>query len=222
MEHEDELQRDLTEATTLQEKLWRDKSRMLKIKCDGTNSRYFHLSTIGRRSKTQITWIRNEVDVWTEGEDNIKKIVVDHFKSLFSTSELEINVQDLNVILWLITDEDNNLLSRDVTIAEVKEALFSMDPHKAPGPDGFTPLFYQKFWDIVHLDLFHAIKSFMDSGHILKEWNHTNVALIPKIPSPESMNHFRPISLCNVSFRILSKVLGNRIKPLLEKIISPD
>ncbi|KAL5721690.1 hypothetical protein ACHQM5_005303 [Ranunculus cassubicifolius] len=222
VEAEDNLQRDLADATNLQEKMWRDKSRVLKIKCDGTNSRYFHLSTLGRRGRLNISRIKNNAGVWTEGEDNIKEIVVNHFKELFSTSEPEVKLHDLDIIPCVITDEDNNLLSRDVAIAEIKEALFSMDPHKAPGPDGFTPFFYQIFWDTIHLDLFKAIKSFMDSGHLLKEWNHTNIALIPKVTVPEAMGQFRPISLCNVSFRILSKVLANRIKPLLEKFISPN
>lgn len=221
IEVENALQKQVEEAVHLQEHLWRDKSRELRIKCDGTNSRYFHLTTVTRRSRASISRIKDANGVWVEGNTNISNTIVNYFQTIFKSSEPDIHIQDLDIITPTISDEENQNLVRDVSLEEIKDALFSMDPNKAPGPDGFTPLFYQKYWDIIHSDLFDAIKSFMTNGHMLREWNHTNISLIPKIAAPESMDHFRPISLCNVSFRILSKVLANRLKPLLEKIISP-
>jgi hypothetical protein len=56
---------------------------------------------------------------------------------------------------------------------------------------------------------------------MLKEFNHTDIALIPKIDNPSSVHHFRPISLINFNYKIISKILSNRFKPLIHKIISP-
>ena len=65
------------------------------------------------------------------------------------------------------------------------------------------------------------VKAFFFNGHLLKEINKTFITLIPKSDSPKTSNHFKPISLCNVCYKIIAKSLANRIKPLLNKIVSP-
>ncbi len=107
------------------------------------------------------------------------------------------------------------------TPAEIKQALFSLDSNKSPSPDGFPPLFYKHYWDVINFDLIEAVISFFTRGHILKEINHTFIALIPKSNKASTVNQFRPISLCNTSYKIISKILSNRLKPLLHKLISP-
>lgn len=103
---------------------------------------------------------------------------------------------------------------------EVRKAVFQMGPLKAPGSDGFPGLFYQKYWEVVGDDVFNTVKEFFQNGHILKEMNHTNVALIPKVSNPESMSQFRPISLCRFNYKIVSKVLANRLQPYMHNMIT--
>ncbi|XP_048591584.1 uncharacterized protein LOC125576203 [Brassica napus] len=99
-------------------------------------------------------------------------------------------------------------------------ALFAMHPDKAPGPDGMTALFYQKFWDIVKEDLTLMVNKFLFDGTVTNGLNDTNICLIPKTPKPNDMAQFRPISLCNVSYKIISKVLCQRLKKVLPGLIS--
>jgi len=66
-----------------------------------------------------------------------------------------------------------------------------------------------------------SIGNFFTSNQLLREQNHTFLALIPKRLGPSAVHHFRPISLCNIIYKIISKLLANRLKPLLSKIISP-
>ena len=78
-----------------------------------------------------------------------------------------------------------------------------MGPYKGPGPDGIPGFFFQQFWDIVKMDVCDAIQAFFHSGSLLKALNQTFIMLIPKIPNPEEVSNFRPISLCNVFYKII-------------------
>ena len=96
-----------------------------------------------------------------------------------------------------------------------------MDPYKAPGLDRFGPSFFQHHWPIIGEKIVCVIKDFFNSGRLLKEIDHTLIALIPKASNPERINQFRPISLYNVIYKIIAKVMVDRMRPILEKIIQP-
>ena len=95
-----------------------------------------------------------------------------------------------------ITRAHSELPSAVVTPEEVKNALFSIHPNKAPDPDGFNTFFFQRVWHIIGDDLTATIKEFFVSGYLLKEVNHTSISLVPKIPNPSKLNDYRPISCC--------------------------
>ena len=96
-----------------------------------------------------------------------------------------------------------------------------MEPDNAPSPDGFYFHFYRICWTLIRKDLLRMIKSFKVKSKVSGCTNSTFLALIPKEFNLSSFDRFRPISLCNVSYKILSKLLANRLKPLLGKLISP-
>ena len=120
----------------------------------------------------------------------------------------------------VIIDEINALLSRKFEVHEVELALQQMAPFKAPGPNGMPSLFYQHFWETVSHDVTFSILMWLNSGTLPQSLNHTFISLIPKIKSPEYAHQFRPISLCNVLYKIFSKVLANYLKKVLPSIIT--
>ena len=95
-----------------------------------------------------------------------------------------------------------------------------MAPLRAPGLDGMPPLFFQTFWSDIGLDVSESMLSCLNSRTILNSINHTFLTLIPKVKNPETIAQFRSISLSNVIYKILSKVIVNRLKPFLNSIIS--
>ena len=95
-----------------------------------------------------------------------------------------------------------------------------MAPFKAPGPDGLPLIFYQQYWHLIGKDVTTVVLTCLNSGKFLKAINHTYITLIPKVQNPEEVVEFRPISLCNVIYKIISKVLANRLKTLLPTIVS--
>jgi len=108
-----------------------------------------------------------------------------------------------------------------VTNDIIKQALFSIDDDKVPGPDGYTSFFFKKSWDIVGGDFCLAVRDFFVSKKLLKKINHSIIALILKSANVSTTTNFRPISCCNVVYKVISKILSVRLAIALADIISP-
>lgn len=168
-----------------------------------------------------IKGLHNENGVWCTEDEDMEKIILQYYETLFTSSQPTNIVETVSHLPRIITDEMNMELSKELTTDEIFLALKQMHPSKAPGPDGFSPCFYQQLWPLVGNDVVKAVRSFLHSDIKMKHVNCTNVTLIPKVKSPLNMTQLRPISLCNVLYKIGSKALANRLKPLLHQFISP-
>ena len=145
-----------------------------------------------------------------------------YFGTLFSTEGPTDFEQALDGLRPLVTEEMNSRLLIEPTEEEIKTALFQMHPNKAPGPDGMHALFFQKFWHVVGNDIITFVKRWWKGEVGLEDINKTCVVLIPKCANPKRMTEFRPISCCNVLYKIISKTMANKLKPLLCDIISEN
>ncbi|KAK9990720.1 hypothetical protein SO802_025705 [Lithocarpus litseifolius] len=218
---EQALQTELSEWLIRSEDLWRQKSRELWLKLGDKNSRFFHLSTIIRRMKNNVDAIKKEDGTWIYESNQIRKLFRDTFIELFKEEEISFPEHLEHLVLPCITEDENDVLEKIPSPEEIKAVLFEMQDLKAPGPDGFPALFYKQLWPTVGNDLVKAVTSFFTRGTMPKEVNCSLIVLIPKISNPTSVNHFRPISLCNVVYKIISKLLVAKLRHLLDKIISP-
>ncbi|XP_024642261.2 uncharacterized protein [Medicago truncatula] len=160
-------------------------------------------------------------------EDGINEVVRDSWSGSTATSRKKVNK-----ILSLETDEgirvtdDTGMRSiarnyfENLFEEEFKEAMFSMQLDKCQGPDGFNPGFYQHFWSVCSEDIFKECCQWMNEGQFPPTLNSTNIALISKGTEQKSMKDWRSIALCNVLYKLLSKVLANRLKKILSKCIA--
>ena len=94
-------------------------------------------------------------------------------------------------------------LLANVTNDDIKKALFSIGNTKSPGPDGYSSLFFKHSWDVVGQDVCAAVRDFFQSGQLLKQINHSIIALVPKSAHVSTANDFRPLSCCNVVYKII-------------------
>lgn len=106
---------------------------------------------------------------------------------------------------------------------EIKETVFSLSTESAPGPDGFTGAFFQKTWPIISDVVIRVVKEiFTDPRPLPRFVSATLIALIPKKPKAVDISDYRPISLCNFLYKIISTILNKRLAKILPIIISQE
>lgn len=118
------------------------------------------------------------------------------------------------------SSSDCERLMKDVSREEIKSVLFKMPGSKAPGPDGYTMKFFKEAWEVVGEDITVAVQSFFIKGFLPKGLNSTILALVPKKQEAKVMKDYRPISCCNILYKLISKILANRLKSILPKCIT--
>nr|KYP45784.1 GTP-binding nuclear protein Ran-3 [Cajanus cajan] len=182
---------------------WYQKSCEQWVKLGNKNTEFFHAQTIIRRKWNKVRGITLPNGVWCmEDEilqDEAHKFFYDLFCSSFTNAHFSLNIS----LCPKMEEEDCLLLTKD----EVSKALNAMKPFKALGQDGFQVILFKQYWHLVGDDICTLVKDVFA------------ITLIPKEDNLRSLKEFRPISLCNTIYKIISKVLVNRFHPILREVI---
>ncbi|GJU04408.1 RNA-directed DNA polymerase, eukaryota [Tanacetum coccineum] len=182
------------------------------------NSKFFHGIINKRRAQLVIRGIF--VDGFWETEPGmIKDAFFNHFASRFkepANHRFKLNFE-FNKKLHQNQMED---LERSVSRDEIRRAVWSCGDNKSPGPDGFTFEFFKKYWDCIGSDFCEAVEYFFVNSSFSKGCNSSFVALIPKVMNAKFVNDFRPISLIGSVYKVVTKVLANRLAPVIADLIS--
>ena len=149
------------------------------------------------------------------------KVIERYFEGIFTTLNPSGFEEIFDGVFHTVSAEDNVGVVGDFHADEVLQALKQMAPLMAQGPDGMSPTFYKSFWHIVGNDVTEVVLSALNSGIIPESINTTYIALIPKIKDPKKVADFRPISLCNVIYNFIAKVVANCLKKFLIRTV-PD
>lgn len=166
-------------------------------------------------------FLKNDLGEWVTDPDRLKNLAVNFYSKMFETTH---DHSQLGVMLTsskVIGEEDVTDLGCPVTKDEVKFNLSCMDLIKSPGPDGIQPVFYRRYWSELGDSLTQFCIDCFTHSSIPVEINNSYITLIPKKESLETMSDFRPIGLCNTIYKLVTKVITNRLRPILGKIISP-
>jgi hypothetical protein len=216
-----EIQERHARLLVQEESYWRQRAKMHWLKDGDMNTKFFHMSASTRQRAKKIEKLVNEDNIEVTGQADLCAVALNYFDYLFKSNST-VHEPVLSLIGPKISQEDNEKLLAPISKEELKTALFQMHPDKAPGPDGFNPAFYQHFWELCGNDIYEAAKEWLDRGYFPSSLNETNICLIPKCERPSSMKDLRPISLCNVLYKMVSKLLANRLKECLEKCVSEE
>nr|GEV36911.1 RNA-directed DNA polymerase, eukaryota, reverse transcriptase zinc-binding domain protein [Tanacetum cinerariifolium] len=156
--------------------------------------------------------------IWMESPHLVKHEFFEHFKNRFEKPNNSRILLERD-FAKRISLEENDDLKREVSNEEIKRAVWDCGIDKAPGPDGFTFGFYRRYWDIIGNDVVDAVKWFFFHGEIPKEGNSSFITLIPKVPNANMVKDFRPISLIGSLYKVIAKVLANRLVTVLDDIV---
>ncbi|VVA30150.1 Hypothetical predicted protein, partial [Prunus dulcis] len=201
---------------------WKQKSRLQWLQEGDRNTKFFHLTTIIRRRRNKIERLKNNEGVWVEQAQDIKGLAMAYFEQLFSQEIMEHRELILPNLFSVIDSADLDLLEKEIDMAEIRQSLFGIGGLKAPGVDGFPACFYQAQWNKCAADIFAMVTQAFKKCCIPDKLNYTLITLVPKVQSPQSMIQFRPISLCSTLYKVISKIIVARLRPILPDLISPN
>lgn len=132
-------------------------------------------------------------------------------------------VADLDITDWFCCSPAQALLLSRIPLPEdITKTMFRLNQNKSPCPYGFTSWFYKAAWGIVGQEVINSVISFFKSSLLPSSTNSTILTLLPKFPGATIIKDYRPISCCNTLYKVISKLLVHRLKPLLPFIILPN
>lgn len=221
---DDSIKRYLEEKEKLNELLyheesyWKQRAKIFWLEEGDANTKFFHASATSRKKSNHISSLQTEDGATIIDHEGMCLVVKEYYESIFAGSA-EVEIEDM-VSANMVSTEQNNKLVEEMTFEEFTAAVKQMHPDKASGPDGLNPAFFQHFWPMLGREVFECCKEWLLKCTFPADFNNTNLVLIPKKVGANCMKDFRPIALCNVLYKILAKVLANRLKIILPGLIS--
>ncbi|KAJ9542248.1 hypothetical protein OSB04_028754 [Centaurea solstitialis] len=208
------------EALWLEDSYFRQRAKCRWLQEGDLNTAYFHKAVKERKNRSLITSILDVHGMEASG-DSIGVAFENYFKSMLGERDAHV-IPDIpeDFFSRKLSIEDANYMIRPITKEEVKLAMFDIGDDRAPGSDGYTSKFFKSAWSIIGSDVILAIQDFFYRGRLARQVNHTAICLLPKHPHASRVTEFRPISLCNVLYKCIAKIISWRIKDSLDFLVS--
>lgn len=207
----------------LEEDFLKQRSKLHWLDVGDQNNKTFHNSIRARQAQNIMREIRcsdgrvmsKHLEIKIEAERYFSE-VLNQTPASYQGATVEEKKDLLN---FICSTEDCRMLEAEVIAGEVRKVLFSMPSNKSPGPYGFPCEFFKTSWPVLVQDFTIAVQSIFQLGFLPKGINSTVLALIPKKDAAVEMRDYTPIACCNVVYKVVSKIIANRLKGILPKII---
>ncbi|KAA3482842.1 reverse transcriptase [Gossypium australe] len=201
------------------ERYWEQRARINWLKLGDRNTAFFHKQATQKRRRNLIQKLQFEDGRETKVFEEMEEIARSYFQHLFSAGRMGDYNHVLDGIDRCVLEEDNPKLKASYSKEEIRKALKEISPTKAPREDDFPALFYQKCWSIIGEEVSFYCLNILNEGMDLNPINKTNIVLIPKIANPLNITQFIPISLCNMLYKLIAKVIANSLRIVITKCI---
>ncbi|KAL0287556.1 UNVERIFIED_CONTAM: hypothetical protein Sradi_7121700 [Sesamum radiatum] len=201
------------------------RAKMAWLKDGDQCSRIFFRKVAKRRASKRVFQINTADGRPLTSQPEVTNEFIRYYEELLGGSARD-SLIDLRYLRpWarhILTVDEAEGLVLPVSPAEIKQAIFDIDETRAPGPDGYSAGFYKAAWPVIGGEVTQAILEFFRTGRLLKQINTTLISLIPKVSNPTVVAEFRPISCCNVLYKAITKILVQRMRSVLDTLISPS
>ncbi|XP_062085877.1 uncharacterized protein LOC133791983 [Humulus lupulus] len=206
------------------ESFLRQKSKVDWLRFGDDNTAYFHACLKQRRASNCITSVVNESSKSIENFDAVVDHFVNHFKKIMGSKSMAsstIQKSCFELGHQLTLDQQVSLVTPFST-KEVKEAFFSINSIKSPGPNGLGSGFFKALWSELEAELSTAVLDFFEYGVLPEEINKATISLVPKIETPSRAADYRPIACCNSIYKCISKMLCSRLASVLPSLVNQN
>ena len=211
----------LYELLMQEETYWKQRAKTYWLAEGDANTKFFHATASARKRTNHLPFLEDDQSEQIADHDAMCRMVQEYFTDVFTGNSPGIEARELTSRSH-VTDSQNADLVAQLTFEEFTAAVKEMHPNKASGPDGLNPAFFQQFWAMLGKEVFECCMEWLNSCSFPANLNDTNVVLIPKKENARCMKDLRPIALCNILYKILAKVLENRLKKILPTLISEN
>lgn len=179
-----------------------------------------------RRRRNHIGAILKEDGSWAVTDQEVRREFINHFWRIYTQDQLGptgINLpQEVQDCIPKITQAGADLMDLVPTEMEIKWAVDALGPTKAPGPDGINAALIQQHWETFGPVVIKEVTLFFQTGRMKETVGRSNLVLIPKVQSPTMVFEFRPISVCNLLYKIISKIIAKKMQPWMNVLISEE
>ncbi|XP_039042840.1 uncharacterized protein LOC120181870 [Hibiscus syriacus] len=217
---EDEL-RGLEQMDLL---FYKQKTKADWIREGDQGTRFFHSMVASKRMNNTIRVFFNQEGVRLRTFDDMSNEAINLFKKQLGVIDPEVNCCNVTTVKELLgyslPEGASEALIKEIYDVEIKDALWGQGDNKTPGPDGYNSFFFKRTWYIVGNDFLAAIRYCFTNSFMLPSFNATAVVLVPKVPNPSMIKDFRLISCCSIIYKIVTKILVNRLSVVFPSMIS--
>ncbi|KAK9169574.1 hypothetical protein Syun_001714 [Stephania yunnanensis] len=216
-----ELRIELENILLQEDLLWHQRANADWSMLGDRNTTVFHRRVSTRKRRMRILGLFISSGTWCEDQTILEQEALSFFREVYRGDSSNGLPYDIRNKFPPIPLPLSTAMSRPVSDEEVRTTVLAMSPNKAPGIDGIPTFFFQKNWNVVGGSLCNMVKACFTQGVMDTSINKSLITLIPKMENPERFNHFRPISLCNVSYKIITKIVANRLKCVMSHLVNP-